>query len=296
MNRASIRWVALVSVMISGVVNSSGQYITRTAILYPAADATISSSTPDVNDGNSYLVTAGVSIDGLSISRALFRFDLSSIPTNAIVTNASLYLVGATQPAAPGLFGLSVVLTNWSEAGVTWNDRLLSVPWSAPGGQSGVDFLSYASSFAILNGPGLTNQFMDNGGYPYYGLAHDVQAWLNNPSQNFGWVLAAADETKIGTVLSLDSREAPLNQPALAVTYLAPFAPIVITSPGVTNGQFCFTFHIEPNHGYQILFSDDLHGTNWQVRIVFDPPPVAQDTVFCDTVSSSNRFYRVRTE
>jgi hypothetical protein len=159
-----------------------------------------------------------------------------------------------------------------------------------------VDFLSYASASAVLNGPGLTNQFVDNAGYPDYGLAHDVQAWVSNPSQNFGWIMASVDETKAGSVITLDSREAPLNQPALAVDYTAPFAPIVIKAPGVTNGQFCFTFHMEANHGYQILATDDIHGTNWQVRTVFDPPPVSQDTVFCDTVSSSNCFYRVRTE
>jgi hypothetical protein len=133
MKRASILVIAGALVVASGVANSSAQYIMRTAILYPAADATISSTSPDINYGSSVLVTAGVSSDGLSISRALFRFDLSGIPTNAIVSNAVVYLVGMTQPAFPGYFGLSVMLTNWSEAGVTWNSRSLSTPWNAPG-------------------------------------------------------------------------------------------------------------------------------------------------------------------
>ena len=296
MKRASIPMIALALVVASGGANSSAQSIMRTAILYPVADSTITSTAPDINDGSSVLLTAGVGSDGLSTNRALFQFDLSSIPTNATVSNAAVYLVGMTQPGFPTYFGLSVMLTNWSEAGVTWNSRSLSTPWNAPGGQSGVDFLSYVSAATVLNGPGFTNEFVDNGGDPDYGLAHDVQAWLSNPSQNFGWILAAIDETKAGSVITLNSREAPLNQPVLAVGYTAPFAPIVITAPGVANGQFCFTFHIETNHGYQILATDDIHGTNWQVRLVLDPSPVSQDAVFCDTVSSSNRFYRVRTE
>jgi Disaggregatase related repeat len=295
MKGAAIPMIALALVVASGAANSSAQYI-RTTNIFPAADATIASSSPDINYGSSTMVMIGVSSDGSSLSRALFRFDLSGIPTNASVSNVTFGLVAASQPSHLTGYGPSVVLSNWSEAGVTWNSRSLSVPWSAPGGQSGADFLSYASAIIDFAGPGITNQIVDNGGNPYYGLAHDVQAWVSDPSENFGWILAADDETTAGSVIQLESREAAAGQPVLTVGYSLPFTPAVISAPGATNGLFCFTFNTEPFHGYVVQMSDDLSGTNWHTRLVVDPLLAPVQFPFCDPITNSSRFYRVRTE
>jgi hypothetical protein len=295
MKRASIPMIILALVVASAASNSSAQYI-RTTNFFPAADATITSSSPDSNFGSSTVVMVGVGNDGMSLSRGLFRFDLSGIPTNGSVSNVTLSLVGATRPSSPTYYGLSVVLSNWSEAGVTWNDRLMSVPWSEPGGQSGVDFLSYDSAIIDFTSPGVTNQIVDDGSNPYYGLAHDVRAWVTNPAENFGWIVSAGDETTAGSVIQLDSREAAAGQPVLTVGYSLPFAPAVISSPGATNGLFCFTFNTEPFHGYVVQYSDDITGTNWHTRLVVDPLSVPVDFPFCDPITNSSRFYRVRSE
>jgi hypothetical protein len=295
MKRAFISMIVLALAVASGAGNASAQYI-RTTNFFPVADAMINNSDSNVNFGSSTVVTVGVSDDGLSVSRGLFRFDLSGIPTNASVSNITLSLVATSQPSSSALFGLSVVLSNWSEAGVTWNSRLVSVPWSAPGGQSGVDFASSASALTVLTGPGTTNSITDNGANPYYGPAHDVQAWVGDPADNFGWILAANDENSAGSLIVLDSREATFNQPVLTVGYSLPFTPAVISSPGATNGLFCFTFNIEPDHGYAVQFSDDLSGTNWLTRLVVDPPSSPGNFPFCDSIAATNRFYRVRSE
>jgi hypothetical protein len=293
MKRASIPMIVLALVVVSGAANSSAQYI-RTTNVFPVADATIGSSSPDSNYGSSTAVMVGVGGDGSSLNRGLFRFDLSGIPTNGSVSNVTFSLIGVNQPSHSTYYGPSVVLSNWLEAGVTWNDRMMSVPWSEPGAQPGVDFLPYASAIINFAGPGITNQITDKGGNPYYGLAHDVQAWVSTPSENFGWILVAGDETTAGSVIQIDSREAAAGRPVLTVGYTLPFTPAVISAPSATNGLFCFTFNIEPLHGYAVQSSPDLSGTNWQTRLVVDPPPSPGNFPFCDSIAATNRFYRVR--
>jgi hypothetical protein len=53
----------------------------------------------------------------------------------------------------------------------------------------------------------------------------DIQAWLDQPSQNFGWALVG-DESSPSSAKRLDSRSAanPAARPELRVTYFAPGA------------------------------------------------------------------------
>jgi hypothetical protein len=59
---------------------------------------------------------------------------------------------------------------------------------------------------------------------------------------------------------------------------------------------FQYTFHVEPFHGYQLQFKNNLTDTNWTTYIVLDPPPSPQEVVIPNPVTTSNRFFRVQTE
>ncbi len=293
MKRALIQFFLLAIVVISPALPSFGQYV-YTTNFFPVADASIRSDAPDGKDGSSNSLTVGVSSDGSSTNRGLFRFDVSSIPTNATVTNVTLSLIALKQPSAPYYFGLYLLLTNWVESEVTWNNRSALMPWIAPGGLFGTDYFGTDSSYSLLVGPaGTTNQFTNS--FPPSGLNHDVQLWVNNPSQNFGWILICLDGNNTGSAIQLGSRENTGNEPVLTVGYTLPFTPPTLKNPGITNGQFCFSFNIEAGRGYQLQRTGDLSSTNWETFLVLDPAPIPQEVYFCDPspLSTSNLFYRV---
>jgi hypothetical protein len=85
-------------------------------------------------------------------------------------------------------------------------------PWTAPGG----DFVAAPSFSLAMPSSGLTTMPASAG------AAADVQLWLDNPTQNFGWLLKGADETLSSTAHRLDSRNGGQLPPVLSVTYLLP--------------------------------------------------------------------------
>jgi hypothetical protein len=75
------------------------------------------------------------------------------------------------------------------------------------------------------------------------GLVADVQAWLDNPTGNFGWLLKA-DEATLATARRYDSREnsEPTFRPALTVEYaLETRTPGDLNCDGLVNN-----FDIDP--------------------------------------------------
>lgn len=63
-------------------------------------------------------------------------------------------------------------------------------------------------------------------------MQSDVQAWVNNPSSNFGWLLHG-DETINKTARAFASRtpDLPGDAPVLTVTYIVPGAVPVLSVP-----------------------------------------------------------------
>ncbi len=274
MKTAFIKIAAVGLMIFSGAGGASALYIYWTN-LYPVADATIRSDAPDSNFGGATFVMAGSSNSGAIVGRGLFRFDLSGIPTNATVSNATLTLVDVNS-AGSGYFGLNRVLTNWDESAVTWNHRTAAMTWTAPGGQTGTDIFVYSSSDLLFQpAPGTTEQFTNNVLFPDAGMLYDTQLWIDHPEQNFGWIWFDFNETSDTNLVEVWSRENVGNQPVLTIGYVLPFAPPVLKVTLPTNGEFygefCFTFNVEANYGYQIYRSGDPAGTNWQVIQVWDP-------------------------
>lgn len=178
--------------------------------------------------------------------RALIAFDVAgAVPAGAVIQHVQLTLVLGQLPTGPAdtsTVGLHRLVADWGEGttqqqnppndsfggmgqgapsldgDVTWNARFFSAttptPWATPGG----DFVPTASASAAIGLP-------LNVGYSWdstAGLMNDVQGWLDDPSSNFGWMLANADETSTSTFRVFYSRHVATEawRPQLSITYV----------------------------------------------------------------------------
>jgi hypothetical protein len=205
--------------------------------LRPIADTTLIETAPNNNLGGQPFANSGTT-QNFTRNRALFRFDVSAIPTGALVDSVALVLEVTRQPVdgyAPGDFGLHRMLVSWGEgvqttanpgtpgqgapAGsgeATWLARFAQTGpnWSAPGGLAGTDFAATASAGQTVYGTANSPYFFTSAQ-----LAADVQLWLGNPGTNFGWMLLATDEGPNFTARRFGSREDSVNAPQLLVQY-----------------------------------------------------------------------------
>jgi glucose/arabinose dehydrogenase len=208
-----------------------------------AADTFIHGGAPDNNAGGHAWIDGGTDGQG-GTRRGLIRFDLAAIPLGSTVTSATLRLTVAKVPAVPvdSTFELRKVSTAWGEGNKlgnngataasgesTWVERIKgSANWTTPGGLS--DAAGTASATAAV-GSSAGAVITWTGG----GLVADVQSWLANPEQNFGWMLRSALDGTPYTARGFYSRESGIGVPVLEVGY-TPAAgnspPLVsITSP-----------------------------------------------------------------
>ena len=141
----------------------------------------------------------GESSEGLS-RRALVRFDLSNLPTNAVILEARLSLVVKAFPGNDLSVQVHRLLSSWSEGStldnsgvgkapasndVTWRYRRFpDLPWGSPGG----DFDSDTSATWQYTAGDTPDNPIHLAGPE---LAQDVQDWLTRPDLNFGWILVS---------------------------------------------------------------------------------------------------------
>ncbi len=146
--------------------------------------------------------------------RGLLAFDLSGIAPGSVINSVSLTLY--MNQALSGPFGVSLhtVSQDWGEGAsnasgeegpgatasagdATWTHTFSpSSTWTNPGG----DFNAVAS--AIQSVGATTGLYI----WTSAGMAADVQAWVDNPSSNFGWLLRG-DESDTFTARRFASSE-----------------------------------------------------------------------------------------
>lgn len=280
----------------------------ETVTLKPVADTSLFENSPDNNLGRAWLA-AGTIKTGKK-SRALIRFDLSSVPANAVVTSATFTLRVVKLPSSgpSSTFELHRVLKSWEEgtkgvmapgqgapAGAneaTWKAR--STPgqlWTVPGGSSPNDFSATVSAAHQLAGTAI---------YTFTStpeLVADVQAWLATPEANFGWILMSKSEGVVKTARRIGNREDAANTPTLVVEYTVQAAAQAprIDGPRRMGGQFEFGFNAEASRVYTVETKTDLVAASWGSLKVVGPFPAATNVVVTDTLSAGSRFYRVTT-
>lgn len=175
-----------------------------TVTLTAVADATLKSWQANTNFGSDPTLSVGYShIDTDENAVLLVRFDLSSLPADAIIDSANiqLYLESSSglDPVSPGLY---LATSTWDESSVTWN--------TAP----------------TANPVGLTWQMDGTPGYKTsISLASWATYWMGNP--NYGVMLHGSLTGPDYYQRVFSSRERGSNPPGLVVTYHLPPPPVL---------------------------------------------------------------------
>lgn len=279
-----------------------------TVQLKPAADTSIFKQEATSNFGRQNSLPLGTIANAVNPGRMLLRFDLSSLPTNAVITNVSLRISVVKQSSKspqPETVEAHRLLKAWGEgtktgqlgavatAGeATWVDRLKGqAAWDVAGGQAGTDFATPASASASVGGPAnYTFTSTDT-------LIGDVQAWLQDSAANFGWVLLSANESVKSSAKRVSSREdAAVRQPLLTVSYSVPPPPPPVpnfTSFALKSGSLELGFHGEAGFIYTVSFRAAVDAGVWQplTNVVAKLQPV--DAIVTDATSETGRFYQV---
>lgn len=151
---------------------------------------------------------------GLS-ANALLRFDVRSIPAGATVRSVKLTVNVTNRTSGEGFF-LHAAGRDWSEAQATWARATSTVTWTTPGARGATD--RGASELGTLL-PAVTGPYTVTLGAE--GIAA-VQAWVDNPASNRGFVLDA-NTNMDGLDLASSEATTPVQRPQLTVTYTPGF-------------------------------------------------------------------------
>lgn len=143
--------------------------------------------------------------------RSLIQFDLSSIPTNAVITDArfSLYYNSSSPEGThfntfftPNTSYLRRVTSAWSESTVTWNNQ---------------PTITTTNQISLAATTSSTQNFLN------INIKTFVQYWVNNPSQNFGMQFRVQNEAKFRKLIFASSDHPTSSlRPKLIITYTAP--------------------------------------------------------------------------
>jgi hypothetical protein len=165
-----------------------------------------------------------------SIRRALVQFDISTIPAGAVIDSVKLTLhMSRTQPGNDELLELHRVLSDWGEGSSDATENEGGGASSTTGDATWIHTF-FDTQFWINSGGDFESTVSASqsvGDIAYYSwgstaqMVSDVQDWLDNPSNNFGWVILG-NETTNSTAKRFDSKDNSSNQPLLTVYYTPP--------------------------------------------------------------------------
>ena len=203
-----------------------------------------------------------------ALRRALVYFDVvANLPAGAHVLSAGLS-IQVTQHNSNVTITAHRALQDWGEgtsnppgqggAGTaatagdaTWLHTFLpGSTWTTAGG----DFAAAPSLTLAAPSPGPAQAVST------LAAVGDVQRWLDDPAQNFGWLLKT-NEAAPQTALRFNSREANNNPPTLTVTYLA-------NGMTTTHGQGCIVGGQEFRHDWSAA---PIGGTSVLLRQIGGP-------------------------
>jgi hypothetical protein len=182
---------------------------TQTLTLQPEEDAGKSIFVDQHTPGNNYSTNPLLSTNGdlsAGAKRTYIQFDLGSIPSTALIINASLglYYMDSWEVAA-GLVGVYRVTGNWNESTTTWNNQPAT---------------DASPMITVMVPAAATDDFI------YWDIKALAQEWVNGDIANQGVMLRDTDETTSeGWKFFSSSNLNPLYMdqcPKLIITYYDP--------------------------------------------------------------------------
>ncbi len=217
-------------------------------------DAYLVSGSPSSNYGNSEVLVAGSEDVRIAMFRTALQVDLTSIPENAVISSAKLFLYKHTGYTTSGNedFLLERFESSWSEASISYSNQPRT--------------------------DGTTIKLLEkvNGLYSF-DITSDVINMYNGTQVNYGWLLRAGNETVNYSeeyFYSKEYKSAPFR-PYVEVVYSSPFivADAVINhatdsttndgsiSPDISGGSGNYTYSwIEGSSGSNLGSSASLNG------------------------------------
>lgn len=209
-----IHLIIFLSMLLDCFTFAQGKTITITGIKN-IQDTVLFSGDTDKNSTVTTELRAGMSgPNNTGIHRALLRFNLSSIPSNAVISTVTVQLICTRIPKRTQTVSMTQELhrvTNSWTGIATWIFRSYpSMKWATPGGE----FVAVPSASKIVDKTGQTI-------WTGSGLVSDVQGWIKKTIPNYGWILLG-DEKISRSVRNYGSSSDTANSPVLSIGYSIP--------------------------------------------------------------------------
>ena len=195
-------------------------------------DTKIASKNSSTNYGNNSSLT----IDGDPDEAGLFRWDISAISVGSSVQSVSIELtVTASSKDSYEVYALQRA---WDELSATWQRYASGKNWAGKGASGSGDQQS-----TVLGQMNASSTGVYRINFNAAGIAA-VQAWINDPGQNFGIIIKDYSTSKVVEVASSEAKTAS-QRPKLVINYTAPPAaraafvagslpPVVDVGPNLT--------------------------------------------------------------
>jgi hypothetical protein len=292
--------LAILSIVVLGRVDAAS------ITLIPTADTCIFEKAPFNNVGGAWSFAAGDTATS-DHSRALVKFEVASaLPENARITSARLELtVVRAIVLSSSIFESHRLLVDWGEgdknagfvSGVgatastgeaSWMARRHpSTFWSEPGAAAGSDYVAEASAAGSV-GSGTVLTFASAPG-----SIADVQAWLDSPASNFGWLIKDQLESGETSARRFGSREHPDSPPLLHLEYEMGTPQLRIAGAELNGADFCLRFTATAGKSYVVERRGAVDAGLWTTVSNLPPATATQEVIVCEPLGATNCFYRV---
>jgi len=187
-------------------------------------DAVFLDVAPSTNYGSATTIHVGEFNTGSTVYRSAIKFDLSTLPTNAIISSTTLSLYAVTDYSSNArTFRVYRLKRAWVEAEVTWNIWATASNWSTAGAFHTDDCEQTDIGSRAFSSTETLNEFKN------FALTPTTKFGLDLGN---GWLIKADTETDDSYQFSTSDDATAENRPKLVIVYTIPPAhrPIIISS------------------------------------------------------------------
>jgi len=165
------------------------------------------------NPARNYGTLGHLWIHSSGARNSLIRFDLSALPADAKITQATLRLNVYEDQTAPLQTHLYRMLQAWEERQATWQQATSGQAWDAPGALGAGDRAATSSADVPLAAVG---------DFTEWNVTADVQDFATGNAANYGWQITGdASANQLYKLVSSDWNE-PERLPELSLEYTLP--------------------------------------------------------------------------